>query len=266
MEFFNAKLAVEKLDALILNAPQEAKNKTLIIFQVGDNSASQKYVLLKQAYCTKMGVSCEVFNFDSANFREFEKILVAKAHDKAVGSIIVQLPLPDTKFYPLLDLIPLEKDIDLLSSLAKSRFYAGDFTRLSPVVRATEYFLYSVPINYDTVKSVGIIGFGDLVGKPLQKYLSSKFEKVEVIQNYVSPQKLDFDLLVLSTDVPNLVKGENILSNCHVIDFGSSVVAGKTVGNLDLNSKLDHLGTIAKSPGGMGPLVVRYLVMNHLRI
>jgi hypothetical protein len=38
------------------------------------------------------------------------------------------------------------------------------------------------------------------------------------------------------------------------------------VGDLDMNSKLDHLGIISKSPGGMGPLVVRYLILNFLGI
>ncbi len=266
MEFFNAKLAVEQLDALILQVPQNVKSKTLVIVQVGENSASQKYVSLKQNYCEKMQVSCEVFNFAAKNHEEFGDFLFNKAREEKVGSIIVQLPLPDSTFYSLLDLIPLEKDIDLLSKSAKDQFYGGDFSVLSPVLRATEYFLCSLSQKYEDIKKVGIIGFGDLVGKPLEKYLSTKFEKVEVIQHYVSPQKLDFDLLVLSTDVPNLVKGENILPNCNVIDFGSSIVDGKTVGNLDLNSNLDHLGIVSKSPGGMGPLVVRYLVMNHLKI
>ncbi len=266
MEFFDAKLASEKLDALIAHAPQNAKDTILIIAQVGENVASQKYVLLKQKYCQNMGVRCEVFQFDTQNYIDFERFLVNKSRDPNVGSIIVQLPLPDTRYYPLLDLIPLEKDIDLLSKSAKFQFYSDDFTFLSPVLRATEYFLCSLSTKYDTIKRVGIIGFGDLVGKPLTKYLSTKFEKVEVIKNYVASQKLDFDLLVLSTDVPNLVKGEGIKPNCNVIDFGSSVVDGKTVGNLDLNSKLDHLGIVSKSPGGMGPLVVRYLVMNHLKI
>ena len=61
-----------------------------------------------------------------------------------------------------------------------------------------------------------------------------------------------------------MLKGKDLLPKTHVIDFGSTVINGKTVGDLDMNSGLEHLGVISPSPGGMGPLVVRFLVLNLL--
>ena len=77
---------------------------------------------------------------------------------------------------------------------------------------------------------------------------------------------MNFDLLILSAGVPNLVKGQDIEPNTHVVDFGSAVVNGKSTGDLDKNSALSHLSVVSPSPGGMGPLVVRYLIMNFLGI
>jgi methylenetetrahydrofolate dehydrogenase (NADP+)/methenyltetrahydrofolate cyclohydrolase len=266
MHFFDGKNEASKIDKFIGEFPKEITGKKLVIVQIGDNAASEKYVSLKQRFCEKFGIPCVVKKFSPDNFENTHIELTQLANDEQVQSIIIQLPLPDEKHYSLLNLIPLEKDIDILSANARQIFYTGKPATYSPVIRAVEHFIYSKDIMYDSIKKVGIIGYGDLVGKPLEKYLNSKFNTVKVIHNYVSGDFLEFDLLVLSTDVPNLVQGQDIKENCHVIDFGSNVVEGKTVGNLDLNSKLEHLGVVSKSPGGMGPLVVRYLILNHLKI
>lgn len=264
MILFDGKKEAENLDVLISNAAITSQSKTLCIIQIGDNAASEKYIEIKQNLCNKMGIPCVVRKFEPENNDLLTDEVSKIAQDPNISSIIIQLPLPSNNYYSLLDLIPLEKDIDVLSNAAKETFNRGKSTFNSPVIRAVEHFIYSDLVNYDTLKNVGIIGYGDLVGKPLYVHLSRKFENVQVIQNYNQGDFLDYDFIILSTDVPNLVKGQDIKNKSNVIDFGSSVVNGKTVGNLDLSSNLDHLGVVSKSPGGMGPLVVRYLLLNHL--
>lgn len=145
------------------------------------------------------------------------------------------------------------------------RFYKGDFTRFSPIVRAFQYFINENKIGLNGL-SATVIGDGDLVGKPIAYFLARNRAKVTVLSNYDWECKIFCQLLVLSTGVSNLVKGENIEVRCSVVDFGSSVVDSKCVGDLDMNSKLDHLSVVSPSPGGMGPLVVRFLLMNFLGI
>jgi methylenetetrahydrofolate dehydrogenase (NADP+)/methenyltetrahydrofolate cyclohydrolase len=157
----------------------------------------------------------------------------------------------------------VEKDIDVISSESKRKFYSGDFSRLPPVVRAFQNFVDSCGIELSGSRAV-VIGEGDLVGKPISFYLSKKGADVETNSSYNGNEKINCDVLVLAAGVPGLVKGENISDGCNVVDFGSSVIDGKCVGDLDMSSSLDHLGCVSKSPGGMGPLVVRYLLLNFL--
>ena len=252
---FHAKLLEEK----IAGVSADAKSKQLAIVQVGNNAASEKYVAIKAALCARLGVNCYVYNFLSTEIDLLEKKLVELANDTSVGSIIVQLPLPDQTFYPLLDLLPLEKDID--ASL-------GSSIKQSPIIRAFDYFLNSISYEPSISKTSLIVGCGELVGKPIASYLKMKNIKVTIEENYIKGKYLNFELVVLSAGVPKLVDPHDIAENSIVVDFGSSVVNGKTVGDLDLEdiSKAQHLSAISPSPGGMGPLVVRFLVMNHLRI
>jgi methylenetetrahydrofolate dehydrogenase (NADP+)/methenyltetrahydrofolate cyclohydrolase len=90
--------------------------------------------------------------------------------------------------------------------------------------------------------------------------------KVQFILDYKAKKPLNCHLLVLSAGSPELVKGEYISEKCSVVDFGSSVINNKTIGDLDLKSAIGHLGVVSPSPGGMGPLVTRFLIMNFLGI
>jgi methylenetetrahydrofolate dehydrogenase (NADP+)/methenyltetrahydrofolate cyclohydrolase len=238
----------------------------LAIVQIGSNPSSEKYISLKKKLCDKLGIKAEVYQMeDSLSDDELKSRIKKLFEDESVTGGIIQLPLPRASLKPILDLIPTEKDIDLLSSASKERFYNGDFSRLSPILRALDYFLKNCDIDIED-KKVIVIGDGELVGKPTHFYLSRLGANSEIINSYKTGQKLDCDLLILSAGIPYLVDGEDVSEGCSVVDFGSSVVNEKTAGDLDSRSKLDHLAFVSPSPGGVGPLVVRFLVMNFLNI
>lgn len=268
MKIFDSKKQSEIIEKKISEVSEKCEGieRALSIIQIGNNESSNKFIDLKVKLCEKHGILCEVTNIDeSKNDDEIFQIVENIFSDGKVGGGIVQMPLPRKSLEKLLDFIPIEKDVDVISTEGKKRFYSGDFSRLSPVVRAFENFLSNSDINYNGLKAV-VIGEGDLVGKPITFYLLKKGADVKTITNYNGNEKIDCDVLVLSAGVPNLVRGENISSGCNVVDFGSSVINGKCVGDLDMNSSLDHLGCVSKSPGGMGPLVVRYLLLNYLKV
>jgi len=256
----------KKLDYYIKNVFSSITNPVGIlgIIQIGDNASSTKYISVKQRVGDKLSIKTQLFKFEEnlpdAQLAENIRNIVT---NKEITGLIIQLPLPRKSLYSLLDLIPLEKDVDLLSSVAQKRFYDGTLGYGTPVTRATEYVL-------DTMKFVPkkskvlIIGNGFLVGKPIAQML--KFKKCDVIvtENFIKSDGLNKDLVILSAGIPNLVSGEDFSDNTNVIDFGSTVIDGKTYGDLDMGSKLDHLGWVVPSPKGMGPLVVRFLFLNHL--
>lgn len=267
MHLFNGKAEADLLDKKIeKHLSFNSVSKKLAIIQVGDNLSSDKFIEIKKKLCDKFNIPVSISYIKDSLPDEIIVNLVQKilGNDKVSGGII-QLPLSRKSLNNLLDLIPLDKDIDVISTEGKKRFYDGNFNILPPVVRSLKHFIDINNIDLNNL-DITVIGDGELVGKPIAYFLSKQKANVDVLSNYDGECRIDSELLVLSAGIPNLVKGENVEEGCSVVDFGSSVIDNKCVGDLDMNSKLDHLSYISKSPGGMGPLVVRYLVMNFLGI
>jgi len=268
MEPFDGNAHAKKLDKEIkdhLSTNRVEGNLAIIL--VDDDPASKKYVNLKKRVAEKLGIDASVHKYSTKELKSLE-ILVKGSdilYSPSVKSVVVQLPLPARRLYSLLTKIPYEKDIDMLSEGSKHKYYHGDFSRLPPVVRACEYFLESNNIKIEG-KTAFLIGLGELVGKPIEYYLKNKGALVTWTEDYKTGDKITSDLIVTSAGMPKILKGDDISEGCHVIDFGASVEGNKTVGDLDLDSETSHLGHVSPSPGGMGPLVVRFLLMNHLGI
>lgn len=279
MKIFDSKTQVLPLDDQIASHSSQ-KVGSLGIIQVGNSTSSEKYIKLKLKLCDKLGIKSKYLNINEA---ESDEVILSSikgffADEEVLGGII-QLPLPRVSLNASLNLIPLNKDIDLISHASLKKFYSGDFTKLSPAIHATKNFIDYAKINLIGANVI-IIGYGDLVGKPLAFYLKhcgcnvivmdsravKDFENINYIGNYNRGVKLDEDLVILCTNVPSLVSPIDISAGCNVIDFGSNVVDGKTVGNLSIDSDREHLGFVSPSPGGMGPLVLRYLIMNFLKL
>ncbi|NMB69629.1 bifunctional 5,10-methylenetetrahydrofolate dehydrogenase/5,10-methenyltetrahydrofolate cyclohydrolase [candidate division WWE3 bacterium] len=269
MIVFDGRYHAQKLEETIseaVKAGAAAPYVYLVIIQVGDNVASEKYINLKLKLCEKVGVRTKLIKIHT-NLSDTEILLqIQQVIDSPeTGGCIIQMPLPRLSLNSALDLIPLSKDLDMLSSKSMFQFTSGNYQKMPPVVRSVDYFLKTNGIDLQG-KSATVVGYGQVVGKPVAHFLSSLGAKVNVLDNYKTGVPLTSDLLILSAGVPNLVNGEDISSGCAVIDFGSSIVEGKTVGDLNMHSALGHLSNISPSPGGMGPLVVRFLVMNFLGI
>ena len=264
----NAQI-LDKQIALYLSKQAQNSIGTLGIIQVGNDPASSKYTELKLNYCKKINIPAEYFKIDeSLSDLEIGNKIEEITSISYLTSVILQLPLPRKSLDKLIQKIPPEKDVDCLLGTNFQFLQADSFktkSRYSPIIRAGEYFLYSNNIKLARLETI-IIGDGLLVGNPIKNYLISKGAIVKVIDNYKIGYKLVASLVILSTGISNLVKGEDLQDGCNVIDFGSSILNGKTCGDLDMNSQLQHLGTISPSPGGMGSLVIRFLVMNHLGI
>lgn len=260
----HAKLLEQKIkDFVSKNEPEG----NLAILLIGDDPASEKYVTIKEKVAKRLGVPVKVVRIDHTKMKSLEVVVRGSdvIYSPSNTSVIIQVPLPERRFYSLLTKIPYEKDVDMLSEGAKRKFLSGDFSRTSPVIRAIEYFIDSNKLEIKG-SNVLVVGFGDLVGKPTSFYLENKGANVKITENYKPEDSYGIDLIVLSSDVPNLVNPKDLPKGCNVIDFGSSVVDGKTVGNLDMSKDISHLGIVSLSPGGMGPLVIRFLLMNHLGI
>jgi methylenetetrahydrofolate dehydrogenase (NADP+)/methenyltetrahydrofolate cyclohydrolase len=267
VQIFDGKEYAKFLEKMVVDRLLEVSIEgSLTIVQIGENPSSEKYIQIKKRLCEKLGIPIEIHNIDSklSDMEINKRVGDILSSDKVLGGII-QLPLPRKELSSVLRLIPLEKDIDVISEEGTKRFYSGDFYKLSPIVRAVKFFIEENNISANGLK-VCVIGEGDLVGRPIAHFMRKLGAQVSVLSNCDGECKISCQLLVLTAGIPKLIKGENIDQGCSVIDFGSEVVDGKCVGDLDLDSKIDHLNLVSPSPGGVGPLVIRFLLMNLLGI
>lgn len=264
MTLFDGKKAAIKLELDMQNLIKRGESHVLAIVQIGDNPVSYKYIQIKTKLCDKLGLKCVLYELDE-NLPDEQILQKVKSiyEDPKVGGGIIQLPLPRESLQTVLSLITVKKDIDMLSPVSQEIYYSGDFSRLPPVIRSLDYFIKVNELDVEGMKTA-VLGLGYLVGRPSAFYLKKLGAHVDVIEDYKKHKSLNYQLVVLSAGVPSLVDATDIQSGCHVVDFGSSIVNGKTMGDLDMTSSTSHLGIVSASPGGMGPLVVRCLVSNFL--
>ncbi len=266
MKIFEGKIHAAKIDESIRNRLKTLKlNNSLLIVLIGDNPVSLRYIKVKMKLCEELGIPVILEHIDSnlSDDEIFSKIKKAFEDDSVSGGLI-QLPLPRESLEKCLDLIPYKKDIDLISSKNSALYYQNSFNRLPPVVRAFNYFFQTVEKDKHRAVRIRILGNGFLVGKPLNQFLKS-FENITVDnERFNNGDKITSDFLICGVGKPNMIRGQDISANCNVIDFGTVFVDGKVVGDLDKNSDCSHLGTVSFSPGGIGPVVVRFLILNFL--
>ncbi len=109
---------------------------------VGDNPVSKIFIKQKRKACEKIGIDFKLFKFSekisSKKIKERIKRII-KNFDNS--GIIIQLPLPkkfDTQ--EILNLIPPEKDIDVLSEKSLGKFYQGTLKFYPPL--SVEFYFF----------------------------------------------------------------------------------------------------------------------------
>lgn len=216
----------------------------LAVFYDNDSPVIRKYMDLKEAYGTDIGVDVDIIKI---NADDAEEKLRAAAEDVATTGIIVQLPLEycDMK---ILDLIPLEKDVDGLRGESDAA-----------TAMAIHWLLTSYGVELPE-KKLAIIGRGKLVGAPLERMWRESGYDVTVFRRGDDFSKLaDYDVIVTATGAPGLIKTEMVKYGAVVVDAGTASEAGVIKGDLDDAVRERDDLTLTPKIGGVGPLTVAML-------
>jgi len=271
MEILNGKKISERIIANLEKEIKKSNRKLrLAIIQVGENPVSQIFINQKRKACQETGINFELFKFPakigkSELKREIEKIVINPEN----SGIIIQLPLPK-KFVPeeFLNLIPEEKDIDVLSEKSLGKFYQGTLKILPPTVKGILYLLKNYKINLKG-KNIVILGAGRLVGFPLAIQLLKEKATLSVLNEFTK-DTLSFtkkaDILISGVGKPNLIKSKMVKKGAVIIDAGTSMKKGKLVGDVDFEEVSKKANYITPVPGGVGPLTVACLLENLVKL
>ena len=258
------KIANEMLERLAaLPKPQ----KFCAAILVGDDAASISFLKQKENAAKKVGVDFRLSRFpenieNDALRSEVEKI----ASDKNCGGIIIQLPLPSHLDRQLiLNIVPPEKDVDVLGEHALGAFYTEQAEVFPPAVGVVEAICKSQ--RYDlSSKSVAIVGLGLLVGRPIANWVMHKAKETILFRSSSDFSLLkNADLVITGVGKAGIIKPELLKAGAAVIDFGYDSMHGDFYTE-KLTPDDSRIEFYTPTPGGTGPILVAKLFENFYRL
>ncbi len=262
------ELASRMLEDIRKRAKQ--KRLQLAVVQAGKNLVSSTYIQKKKEAALQAGITFLMYPMPAKAAQKDVISLVARiGKNPAISGIVVQLPLPlHLNSQKILDCIPVEKDPDVLSSLAFGMFALGQLPVFPPTVAAVQKLFKTYDIRI-AAKRIALIGSGRLVGLPLLVWLSK--EKATVVNiNRKTKNPAAFirqaDIVISGTGISGLIKGSTIKKGAIVVDLGTSVEQGKTTGDVDFKSVAKKAKAITPVPGGVGPLTIACLLENLVKL
>jgi len=270
MNLLDGKKIAERI---LGNLKKEIKKRKLklrlAVVQVGENPVSKIFISQKKKACERVGIDFKLCKLPAKiSVAELKKEIEKITKNPADSGVIIQLPLPE-KFLPeeFLNLIPEEKDIDVLSEKSLGKFYQGTLKILPPTVQGILYFFKNYKIELKG-KNVVIVGAGRLVGNPLALRLLREKATISVLNEFTkdTPSFIKkADILISGVGKPDLITGRMVKKGVVVIDAGTSVKKGKLMGDVDFKSVSKKASYITPVPGGVGPMTVACLIENLVK-
>ncbi|RJQ35966.1 bifunctional 5,10-methylenetetrahydrofolate dehydrogenase/5,10-methenyltetrahydrofolate cyclohydrolase [Candidatus Parcubacteria bacterium] len=258
---------IEELRAEYAKLPRPL---SLAIVVVGGTEAIRKFVAQKEKVAHELGVNFRMHEYDAAISTDaLRKRMAALAHDADPDGIIVQLPLAEhINQQSVLNAVPPEKDVDVLSARALGNLFVGKQRVLPGVVGAVKALLEAYAIDW-TKKAAVIVGAGLLVGKPMAAWLLNERVTFSVVRSTTSDIG-DYirraDVVITGVGKPGLITADMVKDGAIVIDAGTSESAGKLVGDVDFEPVSNKASFITPVPGGVGPLTVAMIYKNLLEL
>ena len=120
-------------------------------------------------------------------------------------------------------------------------------------------------------KEVTIVGFTNILGKPLSVLLADKLSTVSIthIATYQTGKLAQYvkraDILITAVGKSSLIKGEWIKKGSVVIDVGISRVGDKLDGDVEFNKAKNIASAITPVPKGVGILTAVFLFYNLIK-
>lgn len=261
----------EKILLGLKNQPKPKKFFAAVL--VGDDPASISFLKQKEKTAAVIGIDFRLYRFPSDIKNDELREEVGKiVHHKTCGGLIVQLPLPQhLNQHYILNAVPAEKDVDVLSERALGAFCVGRSQVLPPAVGTIEEILKSQNVS-PREKCVAVVGVGLLVGRPVLMWftgsLPAAFHPAEVIA-LRSGSDLALlkgaDLVVTGVGEVGLVKPSMLKHGAAVIDFGYDQGKGDLDDQLPATS-YQQLAFYTPTPGGTGPILVAKVLENFCRL
>ncbi|MFA5287324.1 MAG: bifunctional 5,10-methylenetetrahydrofolate dehydrogenase/5,10-methenyltetrahydrofolate cyclohydrolase [Candidatus Omnitrophota bacterium] len=266
-KLLEGKPLAEKIKQEIKQVVQSLSVKPVLAsVMVGEDAAADVYVKSQERAAKDLGINYQLHKL-AADTSEKELVGLIKElnSDKSVNGIIIQMPLPkEIDYKKIRDCVSSAKDVEGISPLNLGMIMLGKAKLVPCVASAVMELLKTTGINLYG-KEVVLVGWTDIVGKPLAVLLSEKLATVSICQISVANIE-EFvrkaEVLIVAVGKAGLIKGGWIKKDAVVIDVGINLVDGKIVGDVEFEGAERLASYITPVPGGVGPLTVIMLMRN----
>lgn len=260
----DGKLVAASLKEKIKQKLSGSKTVCFVIF--GNDPGSRQFISMKCRFAEGLGIKTVVEEHpENVEFEDVEKIVQTVVAQNYSG-IVIQLPLPrNLNPKDILDLVPPELDIDVLSEKTKELYRSGSIEKVPPVARAVESVLDFYGVSLQD-KSVLIVGSGMLVGEPVSNMFSLKnIPFVQIDKDTEQGERMEkiksADIIISGAGDSYFIKPDMIKDGVVLIDAGTSESEGKIVGDVDPSCH-DKASLVTPVPGGVGPVTLASLFLN----
>lgn len=243
---------------------------TLAVVRVGEEPASVRYATqLERVFRgASMEFRMEALPPPTTN-EELWRTLASLASDSSVHGILLQLPLPSHLSRELAaDALAPLKDVDGVSAVNAGHLFLGRGRYLAPATALGGVELLrrsGIPV---AGKHAVVVGRSEIVGRPLAMLLLREHATVTICHSR-TPDLARFtrqaDILAVAVGHPGTITGQMVAPGVVVLDFGTNVVDGKLVGDVDADSVAAVASALTPVPGGTGPLTNAMLLANTLQ-
>ena len=228
----------------------------------GDD-VQKSFLAQKKRVAEELGIDMRSYTLPTGGNDHARAYIRQIVSSKKCKGALIQLPLKENNGLYLAQVIPQQKDIDVLSSRSYGDFAQGRGSILPPAVRTLQYILHKEGKKITDIQSVAVIGQGRLVGKPLSLWLSQQVPECLCLdKGYRKELLTHVDLIISATGDVGSLDPSYIPKGVWVIDFGYGIREGKIQGDLAVEKGVDHLGYYTPTPGGTGPLLVSAVFEN----
>ncbi len=270
MIFDGKQLAQKILAELKTETAPWPQKPGLAVVSFGEKKENSSYILQKKKTAEFLGFDFDHYHYATADFPQARAYLNKIVKMQKISAVVVQLPLPAGLNYSILNLIPPEKDPDILSDKAVGMFFNGRSLVEPPTSSAIFRILKEADIAIKN-KRVVLWGYGRLVGRFLVPMLIKAGAILAIIEKDTLPQEAheissDCDIVITATGQSRFLTGDMLKEGAVVIDVGFSILDGRITGDVDLDSVKDRVSLVTPVPGGVGPVGVAELFGNVARL
>jgi len=270
-EVLKAKPVADAMKADMIKRVEALKakgtNPKLGIIRVGARPDDLFYEGGAKKTCAGVGMDCEVFEFpEDIHQAGFEKAVSEIGAKKDVNGILMFSPLPkhlDER--KIRTLIPVEKDVDCLTTNGAAKVFTDDTTGFPPCTPSACMEMlkfYNIPIKG---KKCVVVGRSLVVGKPLAMLLLREHGTVTICHSRTENLPgvcQDGEIVIAAVGKAKMLKGNFFKPGQTVIDVGINPDPdnpGKYCGDVDFAQAEPIVNKISPVPGGVGSITTSVL-------